>query len=67
VSGNSNGAISFTRLAGKAFIQAFSFEFLKDDHHLKDFAIDLQKNRASFQDNNLDDPVKWYVDYAILR
>jgi len=67
VSGNSNGAISFTRKAGKAFIQAFSFEFVKEDHHLKNFAVDLQTNRASFQDNNLDDPVRWYVDYAILR
>lgn len=64
---NPNGKISFTRQSGKAFIQGFSFEFTNDKHHLKDFAVDLQNNRASFQDSNLDDPVKWSVEYAILR
>jgi len=63
------GSARVARLPGRAVIQGFSFEFTNADHHLRDFKVDLQNNQlaVNFQDNNLDDPVAWSVDYAVLR
>ncbi|MEP0915824.1 hypothetical protein NC981_03270 [Leptolyngbya sp. DQ-M1] len=64
-----DGSARVARLPGRAVIQGFSFEFTRDDHHLRDFKVDLQNNQVAinFRDNNLDDPVNWSVDYGVLR
>jgi hypothetical protein len=54
--------------AGRAAIRGFSFSFLNSDHHLLQVhASTLDGGLGIFRDNNEDDPVRWSVDYALLR
>jgi hypothetical protein len=42
--------------------------FGNSDHHLLAVIVDLAEGgRVVFQDNNLDDPMRYTVDYAVLR
>lgn len=53
---------------GRAVISGFSFSFLNSDHHLLNIAgSTLDGGMARFRDNNEDDPVRWRIDYALLR
>lgn len=53
---------------GLPVIRGFNFSFGNSDHHLLAVGINLASGgSAQFQDNNLDDPMRWQVDYAVLR
>lgn len=61
------------RPTGRTAIQSFLFSFQNSDHHLDQVGIDLRgadtpRYRAPvhFRDNNLDDPMQWTVEYALL-
>jgi hypothetical protein len=53
---------------GLPVIRGFNFTFNNSDHHLLGVGINLADGGSvTFQDNNLDDPMRWQVDYAVLR
>lgn len=54
----------------KYLIRAFDFQFKNGGHHLYSMGVMLQPPIASvvsWQDNNLDDPIQWRVDYSVLK
>lgn len=54
--------------AGRAVIRGFQFSFMNSDHHLLQVrASTMNGGMGIFRDNNEDDPVRWRVDYALLR
>ena len=54
--------------AGLAAICGFKFNFENGDHYLLWTAIDTADGGSvHFQDSNLDDPMRWSVDYVTLR
>lgn len=68
ITGSERGRDAASVPAGLAAIQGFSFNFGNSDHHLLTAAIDLSGGgSARFQDNNLDDPMRWEVKYLSLH
>lgn len=53
---------------GLPVIRGFNMTFGNSDHHLLAVTVDLAEGGSvRFQDNNLDDPMRYTVDYAVLR
>ncbi|GAM98060.1 hypothetical protein U91I_01690 [alpha proteobacterium U9-1i] len=69
ITGSERGRDTARVPAGLAAIQGFSFNFGNSDHHLLTAAIDLNDDggSAKFQDNNLDDPMRYEVRYVTLH
>ncbi len=65
---NVAGESSQPREPGVALLTGFSFRFLDDDHHLKEFGVDLSDNnvRVTFRDNDPDRRFRAEVHYVIL-
>lgn len=68
ISGTERGRDAAAVPAGAAAITGFQFEFGNSDHHLLEVKVDLADGGdANFQDNNKDDPMRWWVNYASLK
>jgi hypothetical protein len=64
---------------GPIALRGFAMRFNNNDHHLLGFGLHLRgmpvfpgQNGApadpiTFQDNDLDDPIQWFVEYSTLR
>ena len=57
----------------KAVVQGFLFTFLNSDHHLMSLGANLNHQPGTsgsvvrFQDSNLDDPKRWFVNYITVQ
>jgi hypothetical protein len=68
ITGSERGRDAASIPAGLAAIRGFSYRFDNSDHHI--LAIEAETadgGSARFQDNNLDDPMRWQIDYVSLR
>lgn len=52
----------------QAVIRGFQFSFLNSDHHLLQVSASTENGGMGiFRDNVEDDPMRWRIDYALLR